>query len=74
VPHGVAGFLVEPGAKNEFRTAVETLLDDPARAEAMGAAARRRFEDRYDVRVTAGALVDVVREAMRLHGARPRRA
>jgi starch synthase len=74
VPDGVAGLLVEPGAESEFRRALETLLDDPARAEAMGAAARRRFEERYDVRVTARGLLDVVREAIELYGARPKLA
>jgi glycosyltransferase involved in cell wall biosynthesis len=49
VEDGVTGLLVPPGAPGELAKAVITLLDDPRRAEAMGAAASAK------VRVDHGA-------------------
>lgn len=47
VEHGVTGFLVDPGSPGDMAAAVRTLLQDPARAEAMGREGRRRVEDRF---------------------------
>jgi glycosyltransferase involved in cell wall biosynthesis len=47
VAHGETGFLVPPGNANAMRAAIRYLLDHPAEAEAMGKAARQRFEERY---------------------------
>ncbi|MGZ4737320.1 MAG: glycosyltransferase, partial [Acidimicrobiia bacterium] len=43
--------------------AIGSLLDDPARASAMGAAGRARFDQVYDARVTTRRLLDVLTEA-----------
>ncbi|WP_321854839.1 glycosyltransferase [Paraburkholderia tropica] len=42
--HGVTGLVVRPEAPEELAAAVSTLLNDPGRARAMGAAARERYE------------------------------
>lgn len=63
VRHGEAGVVLADGAPETLRDAILGLLDDPARRQALGAAARRRVEDDLDVRRTAGRLLDVVRDA-----------
>ena len=67
---GEAGILVEPRDARSVRDAIETLLDDEARAARLGAAARRRFEELFDVRVTAARFADVLREGIDLDRAR----
>lgn len=62
VEDGVTGLLVGP-APAELGAAIESLLEDPARARAMGEAGRRRMLERFDARVTTGRLVDVLLEA-----------
>lgn len=47
IEHGVTGLLVRPGDADEMRAAIRYLLDHRAEAEAMGRAARRRFEERH---------------------------
>ena len=47
--------------------AIGVLLDDPERAEAMGAAGRDRFEQVYDARITTRQLLDVLTEARHRH-------
>jgi glycosyltransferase involved in cell wall biosynthesis len=44
VAHGTTGLLVPPGDADALAAAVKSLLDDPERAAAMGAAARARWE------------------------------
>jgi glycosyltransferase involved in cell wall biosynthesis len=68
---GAAGLLVEPGDARALLGAIDSLLERPDHAAALGAAGRTRFEERYDARVTARRLVGVVGEAIDLH---PRRA
>ena len=43
----VTGLLVEPGDPAAMRAAIEYLLNNPAEAQRMGQAARRRFEERH---------------------------
>jgi glycosyltransferase involved in cell wall biosynthesis len=49
--------------------AIGSLLDDPVRAEAMGAAGRDHFDDVYDARITTRQLLDVLTEARDGHTA-----
>jgi glycosyltransferase involved in cell wall biosynthesis len=49
VEDGVTGLLVPPGDAGALADAVKALLDDPARAEAMGAAGRARWEERFSL-------------------------
>ena len=62
VVDGGTGLLVGP-SPSELGAAIEALLEDPARARAMGEAGRRRMLERYDARVTTTRLVDVLLEA-----------
>jgi glycosyltransferase involved in cell wall biosynthesis len=65
VDDGVTGLLVpRDGADERLCAAIETLLDDPVRRRAMGAAARAKVEERYDAVRTTAALVDVLHEAV----------
>lgn len=62
VVHGVTGFLVEPGGVAPLVTALQLLVDDPARRLEMGEQGRRRAEEHYDRRVNTDALLDLLRE------------
>ena len=62
VQHGVTGLLVTHD-DSDLAHAIGTLLDDPVRAEQMGAAARERFETVYDSRRTTRDLLGVLAEA-----------
>jgi glycosyltransferase involved in cell wall biosynthesis len=55
VRHGVEGLLAPRGAAPAIASALRTLLDDPARAAAMGSAGRARVEERYQLRHTIAA-------------------
>jgi glycosyltransferase involved in cell wall biosynthesis len=70
VVDGGTGLLVG-ASPDDLATAIEALLEDPARARAMGEAGRRRVLERFDARVTTPALVEVLLEAHeRFHAAR----
>ena len=62
VVDGETGLLVDE-SPDALVVALETILEDPARARAMGEAGRQRVLDRFDARVTTPALVDVLLEA-----------
>jgi glycosyltransferase involved in cell wall biosynthesis len=49
VEDGVTGLLIPPDDAGALAEAVKTLLDDPARAEAMGRAARERWEKNFSL-------------------------
>jgi glycosyltransferase involved in cell wall biosynthesis len=51
--NGVDGLLVEPGDEAVFADCVMTLLNNPSRMHALGAAARRRVMAQFDVRRNA---------------------
>jgi sugar transferase (PEP-CTERM/EpsH1 system associated) len=51
VTHGETGFLVAPASPEAVASATLSLLDDPARAQAMGRSGRRRVEQVFDLRV-----------------------
>ena len=62
VEDGVSGVLVPPGDAAALAGGIERLAADPAARAALGAAARRRIEDRFDARRN-------VRSYLRLFGA-----
>ena len=49
VEHGVSGLVVPPGNVAAFADAIAALIRDPDRAALMGAAARRRVEEKFDI-------------------------
>jgi glycosyltransferase involved in cell wall biosynthesis len=49
VAHGETGFLVPPGSPEAIASAALSLIDDPARALAMGRAGRKRIEQIFDL-------------------------
>lgn len=56
VVDGQTGRLVPPGSGTGVAAAVLQLLDDPALADRMGAAGRRRIEERFDAHLWARSL------------------
>jgi len=65
VQEGVTGHVVEPRSPLAVAAAITGLLDDPARARAMGAAGRTWVERRWSwttVGETFGELLDGQRE------------
>ncbi|HEX2034499.1 MAG TPA: glycosyltransferase family 4 protein [Chloroflexota bacterium] len=62
---GETGLLVPPADPRALATAVLTLLRDPARRAAMGAAARRRAEARFDVGAAARQVLQNCEAAVR---------
>lgn len=56
VAEGVTGFLAPEGDVAGLTACLGDLLDDPARAGAMGAAGRRWVVDHWDIRATTPAL------------------
>ena len=57
IDDGVQGLLVEPLLAEDLAAKIRILLDDRARARAMGAAGRRRVEERYSLNEVAGRLI-----------------
>ncbi len=62
IDEGVQGLLVEPLLADDLASKIRVLLDAPERAKRMGAAGRRRAEERY-------GLARVVGQLTRLYGA-----
>jgi glycogen synthase len=66
VEDGVTGLLVPPGRPDDLAGAIRKLIDDPERAHAMGAAGRRRVEERFSwasvAERTEGAYRDAIEE------------
>ncbi|HEY1832911.1 MAG TPA: glycosyltransferase family 4 protein [Solirubrobacteraceae bacterium] len=61
---GRAGMLVGHGDVRALRTALHSLIGDPARREALAAAARTRCETRYDHRLQFAALRGLLADAV----------
>ena len=61
---GDAGLIVPAGDAVAFATAIETLLDDPERASALGEAAALRARSAFDWTAHAQAAVALYREAL----------
>ena len=56
---GQEGLLAEPLLANDLAEKVRSLLDDPALARRMGAAGRRRAEERYGLSTVAAQLLSL---------------
>jgi glycosyltransferase involved in cell wall biosynthesis len=72
VRNGVDGLLAPRGDAPAIAKALRTLLDDPERATAMGAAGRARVEEHYQLQHTVAAYHDLYRRVT--GGARSDRA
>jgi len=68
--NGVTGFVVEPRNAAALQTAMHVLRHDDARAHAMGAAARKRFERMFTGQHMARRYLAVYRELLRRRDAR----
>ena len=66
-PDGECADLVEPGDVGQLEHAIAALLDDPARRDRMGAAGRRRVEEKFSWRAVAQATAAAYEEAIRAH-------
>jgi glycosyltransferase involved in cell wall biosynthesis len=66
-PDGECADLVEPGDVGELEHAIAALLDDPERRDRMGAAGRRRVEEKFSWRAVAQATAAAYEEAIRAH-------
>jgi starch synthase len=64
VEDGKTGLLVPPGKPEELATAIRQVLDDPQRAKAMGAAGRKRVEEKFSWASVAERTEQVYREAI----------
>jgi glycosyltransferase involved in cell wall biosynthesis len=65
VDDGVTGLLVPAGDARALRQAIEAMLNDPSRREAMGHAARQRALDKFDACKNAGRLVALLKRCAR---------
>jgi phosphatidylinositol alpha-1,6-mannosyltransferase len=61
---GVEGLLVEPLIPQDMVRRVEELLADPEKLRRMGAAARRRAEERYALPIVARSLLTVYEDLL----------
>jgi glycosyltransferase involved in cell wall biosynthesis len=69
VEDGVTGLLVEAGDDEGLGDALATLLHDAELRQQMGEAGRARFLRYFDVAVTTGALVEVLKQAATIFAA-----
>ena len=67
IEDGVSGLLIDPGDGAALLAAVQSLLKDPTRAEAMGAAGREVVLDRFDMMRNAEDLVGILGETIDLY-------
>lgn len=59
IEDGVNGFLVEPDDSETLAARIIELLDDPAKAGQMGAAAKKIATERYDRHKVAGRILEI---------------
>jgi glycosyltransferase involved in cell wall biosynthesis len=62
---GDCGVLVEPGNPSDLAAELGALLDDAPRRRRLGAAGRRRVEDRFTWRAMAASTAEVYEESVR---------
>ncbi len=67
---GVTGVLIPPDDPAALADAVNSLLADPARRDAMGLAARERAVKQFDRSVITARMLDLYREALAYEGGR----
>ena len=67
VVDGETGRLVPPGDAVALAAALEKLLDDPVCARRFGAAARRRYEERFEMRQVACRIEALYEQLLRTH-------
>lgn len=65
VDDGVNGILVPPGDPVALADAIERLLADPLLRQRLGDAARRKVEERFDIRRNIGRYGELFRDAVR---------
>jgi len=65
VEDGVTGLLVPPHDDDAIASALQSLIDEPERARALGNAGRARLLERFDARKTTAQLLEVIRDAAR---------
>ena len=58
ITDGDQGILVPPDDEGALARAITAVLQDPAAGRAIGARARQRIVDRYDIQRTAGRWLD----------------
>jgi len=63
VEHGRTGLLVAHDAPDELAAALRLLAGSPELSTELGAAARRRFDERYSADATTARLIEVYDEA-----------
>jgi glycosyltransferase involved in cell wall biosynthesis len=68
VEHGVTGYVVPARSPDALASALRKLLTDPEQRRRMGAAGRRRVEERFSSAATARAIAELYE---RLTGGRP---
>jgi len=61
IVEGETGLLCEPGDTHALADALDSILADPGRAEAMGAAGRKRAESLFDLYTNARTIRDLIR-------------
>lgn len=64
IGEGEAGLLAEPGDADSLAEAIRQLVNDPARAEAMGVAAYHRVQDRFSWDTVGARMVAAVSERL----------
>ena len=64
VTDGETGILVPPGDADAMAKAISSLLDDPARATAMGLAGRRAVESTFNTQARAGRLAAILKDVV----------
>src|SRR5712692_12111612 len=65
ITSGEDGLLVEPGGPEDLAAAIESLLRDPQRRQAMGESARLRAFEFFDAAHAAAVLSTALREVFR---------
>lgn len=68
IRHGENGFLAE--TREDWLKSLETLIDDPALGQSLGAAGRRTVENEYSMHRCASLFAGVVRETLEAYHSR----
>jgi glycosyltransferase involved in cell wall biosynthesis len=69
VADGITGLLTPPGDAVAFAAAVRSLVADPARCAALGAAGRRKIETGHDLPIAAARLAETIAALARVRAA-----